>query len=111
MTPCKVSPRAKQGLLLYIKGTASFVSQNTISVQLDEGSESTMKAKKVITAARSENSSPRLYTFRLSATTVKKRFILHTYGTAITDRHTHSGTRATGSWISVLGCETGQSVK
>ena len=44
----------KQNKVDYIKGTASFVSPNTISVQLNEGGESTVEAKSVIIATGSE---------------------------------------------------------
>jgi dihydrolipoamide dehydrogenase len=44
----------KQNKVDYIKGTASFVSPNTISVQLIEGGESTVEAKNVIIATGSE---------------------------------------------------------
>jgi dihydrolipoamide dehydrogenase len=44
----------KQNKVDYIKGTASFVSSNTISVQLNEGGESTLEAKNVIIATGSE---------------------------------------------------------
>ena len=44
----------KQNKVDYIKGTASFVSPNTISVQLNEGGESTVEAKNVIIATGSE---------------------------------------------------------
>ena len=44
----------KQNKVDYIKGTASLVSPNTISVQLNEGGESTVEAKNVIIATGSE---------------------------------------------------------
>ncbi|KAI0293182.1 dihydrolipoyl dehydrogenase [Multifurca ochricompacta] len=44
----------KQNKVDYIKGTASFVSPSTISVQLSEGGESTVEAKNVIIATGSE---------------------------------------------------------
>ena len=44
----------KQNKVDYIKGTASFVSPNTLSVQLNEGGESTVEAKNVIIATGSE---------------------------------------------------------
>ena len=44
----------KQNKVDYIKGTASFVSSNTISVQLNDGGESTVEAKNVIIATGSE---------------------------------------------------------
>ncbi len=44
----------KQNKVEYIKGIASFVSANTISVQLNEGGESTVEAKNVIIATGSE---------------------------------------------------------
>ncbi|KAI9431207.1 dihydrolipoyl dehydrogenase [Lactarius indigo] len=44
----------KQNKVDYIKGTASFVSPNTISVQLNDGGESTVEAKNVIIATGSE---------------------------------------------------------
>jgi dihydrolipoamide dehydrogenase len=44
----------KQNKVDYIKGAASFVSPNTISVQLNEGGESTVEAKNVIIATGSE---------------------------------------------------------
>ncbi len=44
----------KQNKVDYIKGSASFVSPNTISVQLNEGGESTVEAKNVIIATGSE---------------------------------------------------------
>lgn len=44
----------KQNKVDYIKGTASFVSPNTISVKLNEGGESTVEAKNVIIATGSE---------------------------------------------------------
>jgi dihydrolipoamide dehydrogenase len=44
----------KQNKVDYIKGTASFVSPNTITVQLNEGGESTVEAKNVIIATGSE---------------------------------------------------------
>ena len=44
----------KQNKVDYIKGAASFVSPNTISVQLLEGGESTVEAKNVIIATGSE---------------------------------------------------------
>jgi dihydrolipoamide dehydrogenase len=40
----------KQNKVDYIKGTASFVSLNTISVQLNEGGESTVEARNIIIA-------------------------------------------------------------
>jgi dihydrolipoamide dehydrogenase len=43
----------KQNKVDYIKGTASFVSPNTISVQLNEGGESSVEAKNVIIATGS----------------------------------------------------------
>ena len=44
----------KQNKVDYIKGTASFASPNTISVQLYEGGESTVEAKNFIIATGSE---------------------------------------------------------
>ena len=44
----------KQNKVDYIKGSASFVSSNTISVQLNDGGESTVEAKNVIIATGSE---------------------------------------------------------
>lgn len=44
----------KQNKVDYIKGTASFASPNTISVQLHEGGESTVEAKNIIIATGSE---------------------------------------------------------
>jgi dihydrolipoamide dehydrogenase len=44
----------KQNKVDYIKGAASFVSPNTISVQLLEGGESTVEAKNIIIATGSE---------------------------------------------------------
>jgi dihydrolipoamide dehydrogenase len=44
----------KQNKVDYIKGTASFVSPNTISVQLNDGGESTVEAKNIIIATGSE---------------------------------------------------------
>jgi dihydrolipoamide dehydrogenase len=44
----------KQNKVDYIKGAASFVSPNTISVQLNEGGESTVEAKNFIIATGSE---------------------------------------------------------
>src|SRR6266702_4118161 len=44
----------KQNKVDYIKGTASFVSPNTISVQLIDGGESTVEAKNIIIATGSE---------------------------------------------------------
>ena len=44
----------KQNKVEYIKGAASFISPNTISVQLNDGGESTLEAKNVIIATGSE---------------------------------------------------------
>ena len=44
----------KQNKVDYIKGTASFASPTTISVQLNEGGESTVEAKNIIIATGSE---------------------------------------------------------
>ena len=44
----------KQNKVDYIKGAASFLSPNTISVQLIEGGESTVEAKNIIIATGSE---------------------------------------------------------
>jgi dihydrolipoamide dehydrogenase len=44
----------KQNKVDYIKGTASLASPNTISVQLNEGGESTVEAKNIIIATGSE---------------------------------------------------------
>jgi dihydrolipoamide dehydrogenase len=44
----------KQNKVDYIKGTASFASPNTISVQLNDGGESTVEAKNIIIATGSE---------------------------------------------------------
>ena len=44
----------KQNKVDYIKGAASFVSPNTISVRLNEGGESTVEAKNIIIATGSE---------------------------------------------------------
>ena len=44
----------KQNKVDYIKGTASFASPNRISVQLNEGGESTVEAKNIIIATGSE---------------------------------------------------------
>jgi len=44
----------KQNKVDYIKGTASFASPSTISVQLNEGGESTVEAKNIIIATGSE---------------------------------------------------------
>ena len=44
----------KQNKVDYIKGTASFVSPNRISVQLNDGGETEVEAKNVIIATGSE---------------------------------------------------------
>jgi dihydrolipoamide dehydrogenase len=44
----------RQNKVDYIKGAASFVSPNTITVQLNEGGESTVEAKNIIIATGSE---------------------------------------------------------
>ena len=48
----------KQNKVHYIKGTASFVSPNTIPVQLNESGESTVEVKNFIIATGSEATLP-----------------------------------------------------